>query len=307
MSRTGRFALFVVIALGLVGCSTPEVEEPHPFLSLLPQAGDAGSWKPEDEPQHVEGDDLFLLINGGAEIYHEYGFTQAVVQSYIDDQDRSLNLEIYEMSDPSSAYGIYTFKKGTAGESLAMGDEATLQDYYLNVWKGNVLITVVGFDTEKETREGLEALGQCVADKVTGSSSKPSLLTLLPEEGLNPSSVKYMKGGQALFNAHEFAKGNIFGVREGVTAELGDDNVFLFEYGSEDEAKEWIGKAWEQLSSEEGYQDVVTKEGEFSAVDREGSQLLATTEGRYILLVVGKEPGALLQTLREQVSRSREG
>ena len=304
MSELARFALLTVTAAGLLCCSTPEVEESNPFLELLPQAGDAGTWKPEDEPQHVEGEDLFLLINGGAEIYHEYGFTQAVVQSYIDDQDRSLNLEIYEMSDPSSAYGIYTFKRGAAGESVEMGDEATLQDYYLNVWKGNVLITVVGFDTEKETREGLKALAKSVADKVTASSSKPSLLALLPQEGLNPASVKYMKGGQALFNAHEFAKGNIFGVQEGVTAELGGDEVFIFGYGNEAEAKEWLGKAWEQLSLQEGYQTVESKDSEFSAVDSEGSQLRATAADRYILLAVGETSTATLETLLDRVRGS---
>ena len=88
MKQAIQSTVLVVGVAGLFGCSTAEVEAPHPFLGLLPQAGDAGSWKPEDEPQHVEGEDLFLLINGGAEIYHEYGFTQAAVQSYIDDQDR---------------------------------------------------------------------------------------------------------------------------------------------------------------------------------------------------------------------------
>lgn len=302
MSGRVRYAFSAVAAAGLLCCSTPEVEESHPFLGLLPQEGDAGTWKPEDEPQHVEGEDLFALINGGAEIYHEYGFTQAVVQSYIDDQDRSLNLEIYEMKDPSSAYGIYTLKRGTTGESLEIGDEALLQDYYLNVWKGNVLITVVGFDTEMETRKGLEVLAKSVAGEVTTSSARPPLVALLPQDVLNPASIVYMKGGQALFNTHEFAKGNIFGLQEGVTAELGDDRVFLFAYSSDDEAKEWLGKAWEKLSTEEGYQDVATRDGEFSAVDSEGSQLRATAADRYILLAVGGNSTATLETLLDRVS-----
>jgi hypothetical protein len=298
MSQAARFNVLLIIAVGLLCCSADEVEAPHPFLVLLPQEGDAGSWKPEDEPQHVEGEDLFLLINGGAEIYHEYGFTQAAVQSYIDDQDRSLTLEIYEMSDPSAAYGIYSFKRGAAGDSLDLGDEATLQDYYLNVWKGNVLITVIGFDTEKETREGLEALARSVVGKVASTASRPSLVTLLPQEGLNTASVKYLKGGQALFNAHEFARGNIFGVREGVVAEVDGNTVFLFAYENEGEATEWLGKAWEKLSTEDGYQTVVVEGDEFSAVDSEGMQLRAAAAGRYILLAVGDNATATLAMLR---------
>jgi hypothetical protein len=302
MKRTTQLTLLLAAVVGLLYCSAAEVEVPHRFLGLLPQAGDAGSWTPEDEPQHVEGEDLFLLINGGAEIYHEYGFTQAAVQSYIDDQDRSLNLEIYEMSDPSAAFGIYTFKRGAAGESLDLGDEATLQDYYLNVWKGNVLITVIGFDTEKETREGLQALARSVVGKINASSSKPTLVEFLPQEGLNPASIKYLKGGQALFNAHEFATGNIFGVREGVVAEIDGHKVFLFAYENECEAAEWLDKAWEKLAAEDGYQDVAKEEGELSAVDSEGAKMKATVEDRFILLAVGENATAKLQMLRDRIS-----
>ena len=41
----------------------------------LPQAGELQEWEPAGTPQHVVGDDLFLLINGGAEIYHENPMT----------------------------------------------------------------------------------------------------------------------------------------------------------------------------------------------------------------------------------------
>ncbi|UCH93448.1 MAG: hypothetical protein JSV88_24690, partial [Candidatus Aminicenantes bacterium] len=39
----------------------------------LPQAAELQEWEAVGTPQHVVGDDLFLLINGAAEIYHEYG------------------------------------------------------------------------------------------------------------------------------------------------------------------------------------------------------------------------------------------
>jgi hypothetical protein len=111
-----------------------------------------------------------------------------------------------------------------------------------------------------------------------------------------------MKGGQALFNAHEFAKGNIFGMREGVMAELDGNKVFLFAYEDESEATEWLGKAWKALASEDGYQDATSREGEFSAVDGEGSELKATVTGRFILLAVGESPAAKLQMLRDRIS-----
>jgi hypothetical protein len=288
--------LTIAVATSLPRCSTPEGEV-HPFLSYLPQAGEAGSWRPEDEPQHVEGDDLFLLINGGAEIYHEYGFEQAVVQSYIDANDRSLNLEIYEMSNPSAAYGMFTFKKGESGRDLDVGDEASLQDYYLNVRKGNFLVTVIGFDTEKETTDGLEALARSVAGKIAEGGDRPKILELLPDDGVEPGSVKYLKGNLALYNAHEFATGNLFGLREGLTAKMGDEQVFLFGYESENEAEERLANAWNALSEEEKYQDVRAGDDTCTAVNGEGRHLSATTADRYILIAVGANVERAKETL----------
>jgi hypothetical protein len=123
---------------------------------------------------------------------------------------------------------------------------------------------------------------------------------------LNPASVKYLRGGQALFNAHEFATGNIFGVREGVMAELGKDKVFLFGYENEEEAKQWLGKAWERLSAEDGYRAVVAEGGEFSAVDSEGAQLRAAVTSRFIVLAVGDNATGTLEVLREIDELSKE-
>ena len=48
----------------------------------LPGVEELDGWAPSGKAQYVEGDDLFLLINGGAEVYHEYGFKQAAALGY---------------------------------------------------------------------------------------------------------------------------------------------------------------------------------------------------------------------------------
>jgi hypothetical protein len=306
MSKLANWSTPILIAITLQ-CSTGKQEE-NPLAALLPQTGDAGPWKPDDEPQFVEGEDLFSLINGGAEIYHEYGFQRAAVQSYIDDEDRSLNLEIYEMTEPAAAYGIFTFKRGDGGQVLGIGDEASLEDYYLNVWKGNFVITVIGFDTESETKEGLESLARWVSGKIDAAETKPQLVGLLPKEGVDPNSVKYMKGNLALFNAFELAKGNVFGVREGVMARVGEETVFLFRYENEDQAREWFDKAREHLSQEARFQDLTDGENGFSVAFRESDeQLAATTTSNYIFVVIGKQTDRMNQTLdslRKQTAES---
>ena len=74
------------------------------------------------------------------------------ISSAIENQGK---LEIYKMENPISAFGIYSFKTSSDGEKADIGNDALFEDYYLNFWKGEFLITLVGFDTEKETIDDL--------------------------------------------------------------------------------------------------------------------------------------------------------
>jgi len=266
-------------------------------LSHLPHSGEVDRWSPAETPQHAAGEDLFLLINGGAEIYHEYGFKQAAVVSYSDEDGRSLNLEMYEMEDPAAAYGIFTFKRGDRCQSVDIGDGSCLQDYYLNSWKGNFLITVIGFDTEPETRDGLMSLARSVAEKIPVAGDRPPILAWLPPEDLDETSIRYLRGNLALFRTYEFGTGNVFGVTEGVTARTGQQTVFAFKYSTESEAAGWFDNALEQLSQSERFRNVAIRDGTLSALDREGQHIVGTHHGNCIVLVMGDDPRALTETL----------
>ena len=84
LPRAGRGFRYYPALLPVVGClisCSGQQTEQSRFLSYLPQGGEVDRWSSSEEPQHAVGEDLFLLINGGAEIYHEYGFEQAAVLS----------------------------------------------------------------------------------------------------------------------------------------------------------------------------------------------------------------------------------
>jgi len=280
----------------LIGCSSQQTTE-NSLLSLLPQSGEADGWSPAEPPQHAVGDDLFFLINGGAEVYHEYGFEQAAVLSYSDENNRSLNLEMYEMRDPAAAYGIFTFKRGDDCLSLDIGDGSCLQDYYLNLWKGRFLITVIGFDTEQETRDGLVSLARSAAQKIDAVGRRPPILAWLPRVGLDETSIRYMRGNLALFRSYEFGTGNVFGVTEGLTARIGEQVVFAFQYSSESEAARWFDTAFEQLSQSEKFRNVALRDGTLSGLDPDDQHLVGIRHLNCIVLVLGDEPQALTETL----------
>jgi hypothetical protein len=106
-----------------------------PLSRYVPPPSELGDWTVKDGSQAFERDDLFLYINGGAEIYHEYGFVRVLIQDYWRGED-SISLEIFEMADPAAAFGMFTFKRGPNGETVSVGTDASLEGYYLNFWKG---------------------------------------------------------------------------------------------------------------------------------------------------------------------------
>jgi hypothetical protein len=138
----------------------------------------------------------------------------------------------------------------------------------LNFWKGNYLVTLVGFEEEPETREGILELARLIDTKIEGGgSTRPDIVRYLPPEGLNASTVVYLKGNMALRNNYEIAPGNIFGVEEGVIGEYGDIRVFIFIYDDEETATAWFQNGSDQLRQQYELTDFALEGEAFSATD----------------------------------------
>ena len=146
-----------------------DIRPKEPLLNLLPLESDLKGWKLDGEPQTAEGMALFELINGGAEEYVKEGFRRAVLASYINSEGKRINVDIFEMLSSESAKSIYRKKAGDQGTKVPVGDEAALEDYYLNFRKGVYQVTLSGYDTQKETLEWLLLMGRLVAERIRTS------------------------------------------------------------------------------------------------------------------------------------------
>jgi len=149
-----------------------QAEEPRPresLLHLLPLEADLKGWKLDGEPQTAEGKRLFELINGGAEEYVKEGFSRAVLATYRNQEGKRINLDIYEMFSPESAKRIHRKKAGDKGQKVPVGEEAAMEDYYLNFRKGVYQVTLSGYDTQRETLEWLLRMARLVAERINAS------------------------------------------------------------------------------------------------------------------------------------------
>lgn len=258
----------------------------------LPRAGELPGWDAAAEPEYAEGEDLFLLINGGAEVYHEYGFKRTVSQGFKSKNGKSFNLEIYEMRDPAAAYGVYTFKTGDSGKPVPVDGEGLLEDYYLNFRKGNFLVTVIGFDSEAETISGIIAAAKVVAAKIKTDRSRPELVRMLPDKPgspLKPNGIKYIKGNLGLFNTYEFDSRNIFNLQEGVIGDYGDFKLFIFKYRSAAECGKWFEFAAKSLETNNRFRDFKPAGVAFSMMDEKCTAFYIASHDRCIFIVQGKK------------------
>ena len=233
----------------LTAASAMAEQAPADLSDFLPASGEVAGIKLADAPKGYRGDDLYQMINGGADIFHEYGFTQVLRAEYVDGRGKSIKLEIYEMDSPAAAYGIYTFNAGEGGKTLAIGQEALLGEYYLNFWKGNLMVTLIGLDSEEETVQGIVNLARAVDARVAKTGERPELAALLLRDPPAFSQPKYIRGPLGVVNSYIFDTKDIFRVREGMIGTVVDNQVLVFRYVDERESAEAYEQAAMQLSA----------------------------------------------------------
>jgi hypothetical protein len=218
----------------------PRFGGPAALLDLakfLPSRADLQGWAPKDKPQIYKGDDLFLYIDGGAEIFHEYGFRQVITQDFANPAGKTVTLDIFEMATSECAYGMYSFKIGAKGKSLPIGQDAALEDYYLNFWKGRCLVTITGPDGSLESLGGVERIGRAVDAKIGLEGSRPALPGVLPKTWAAAGRTIYVRGILGLQNIFTFFARDVFLFNEGVVSDQGMLKVFVLRYGDLDEGR----------------------------------------------------------------------
>ncbi len=172
-SATFILISFFIVSLSAVCSQAEDPKSPEPMVRLLPSESDLKGWKLDGEPETAEGMGLFELINGGAEQYVKEGFRRAILATYRNNAGKLINLEIYEMLSPESARSIHHKKAGDKGTKVSVGEEAAMEDYYLNFRKGAYQVTLSGYDTQKETLDWLLHMGRLVAERISVPARTP--------------------------------------------------------------------------------------------------------------------------------------
>jgi len=145
-----RFAAIAALLL-VTACNSSNLPCPPEKIGL---------WSADGVAEVYLGDELFIYINGGAEIYHEYGFEQVSVQRY-QRGDNRISVEIYTMD--GDAFGIYSFARSSSGSSVNLGSGATAADYYLHLWSGHRLAVITAENEFQDLSDAVLEISSTVA------------------------------------------------------------------------------------------------------------------------------------------------
>ena len=289
MHRDPFLAATVAIGtLALAACGGPEPREAS-ITDLAPVTGEVEGWAPIAEAQVFEGEDLFELINGGAEIYHEFGFRQALAQDFTGPDQRLIALEVFEMMDSAAAYGTYSFKISGSGRTLEVGDEAMLEDYYLNFRGGQYVVTLTGMSDDEITMQGITRIARAIAENIQIEGEVPAIVAELMAGDGKPDRLYYLRGELAAANAAPFTIGIRLGITEGAAARFRDRTEVMLRYPDAQLAQQQFAAFVGELGGRAGWAVVEEREGDSALLDDgKGSHIKLALSDDTIMLVVSE-------------------
>lgn len=89
-----------------------------------------------------DGNSLWGYINGGADLYLEYGFENIVVHD-IDFKGNPVRFDLYRMTDPRAAYGIFSVYSFSCDSTTGPGQFNCLTKWQIQAVKGNHYLSVI--------------------------------------------------------------------------------------------------------------------------------------------------------------------
>ena len=162
---------------------------------------EVAGWRIVSAPRYFGPENLYDLIDGGAEIYVQFGLVKMVAAEYRDagKPGVSITAEVYDMGSPRGAFGrAARFLEGRrdpsgAGKGLPPGfaERGMMGVGDLVVWQDRYLVHVTLLDENPQATpeaiaaagaESLPRIAEALLARIGGDTALPAALALFPTE-----------------------------------------------------------------------------------------------------------------------------
>jgi hypothetical protein len=242
--------LFLFLATGVFG---GEVAKGAP---AFPKS--VSGYRADGKVETYDRETVYKYMDGGAEIYLEYGMKSLVVQKYAKKGEPPIVFDLFEMDSSEGAFGAFTFEREDEGVELGQGSE--YGGGLLRFWQGRYFAFV---QSEKETpasKEAVLALGRAVVASLGVKGAEPRLPEALKSEDFRARSVRYVLSPLLLEVLEPQFGGNPLGLPSRCEAVLGrygakgnTQRVVLVRFPDEKASAAAVGallQAWTKGSAE---------------------------------------------------------
>lgn len=235
------------------------------------------------EPEYFIGDDLFSLINGGADLYHEYGFREVVTAKYGFTAGDTVKAEVYDMGSPEGAWGIYSMTETSKARPFSAGVAGRQGEGFVQFIKGSYMVYIYHQGADAFD---LQYLSGCLSAGMAGSYPQPSLMQVLESLEGEKDKIVYFKGNLGLSSVYSFHYKDVFGYAEGAAAAFPTYMVILLAYDDENACIEGFNQARDFFMNSSKYHGQMSHRGSFHMKDRKERQIDCLYEGSFLMIFI---------------------
>jgi hypothetical protein len=168
----------IVVFMMLAGASCLAQD----MLRLLPGNHEVKGWTRKTQPKTYEHQQLWEYIDGGADVYLDYGFQRVITEELVYGK-QSIIVDIYDMSTLDGAFGMYARERAPSYHFVQIGSEGYLEGSALNFAQEQFYIKLTAYADDQSTKNTLEKLAQAVSKKIGGQRKPPAVFAFFPWQG----------------------------------------------------------------------------------------------------------------------------
>jgi hypothetical protein len=154
---------------------------------LLPES--LLGWKTEKSILLRNSSDLYNYMDGGAELYLSYGFTEAISRTFTITGQQEVLVELFDLTEARNAFGVFTQTREEQIEKFGQGTYAITGAVFF--WKGRYYVSVSSWEPTPESITFINSLAAFIDENITETGEIPDLVNVLPQEDLIPAGFKY--------------------------------------------------------------------------------------------------------------------
>lgn len=285
----------------VIVCTTPCISQtPHDsLLSLLPAPNMLQEWSMVDSVRVYEGDDLYQFIDGGADLFLEYGFQRAAAAEYQHASGNTINLEVYEMSDAGAAFGIYSVRSGD-GAIAGIGQGGIVHPHYVTFWKDRFYVSVAASDSTVECRSSMDAIARAIDRSIAERGQIPNVVELLPPEDLQKR--QYVRGRLGLSLIRVLDLPAMFPILDGAIGTYRDHTLMIVRYENAADARERRAAVARNFASSKRFRNFQSRKRMTSVVDGSNRTICLQLSGVYLILSVSVNESVAVASCQKAVS-----